>query len=286
MKTILVTGANGQLGMELRKLAGSVEQFSFDFLDIEELDLTNQDAVDYFFVDKNYYAIINCAGYTAVDKAEENKMLADQVNGTVVKMLAEKANEKESIFIHISTDFVFDGRLSRPYNENDLPDPQSVYARSKLLGEQYFMAYANRGMVIRTSWLYSEYGHNFVKTILKYGIEKDSLRVVFDQVGTPTYAFDLARAIVYILTLNKKIQGKGIYHFSNEGVASWYDFAMAIIEIAKINCKIIPIETIDYPLPAHRPAFSVMNKAKIKNEFNLEIPHWKDSLKVCLQRIL
>jgi dTDP-4-dehydrorhamnose reductase len=285
MSKILVTGANGQLGNELRKLAKDQKSNFFTFIDIQEVNLLDQQQVDSFFDTWQFDIIINCAAYTAVDKAEQEKDLADKVNGFIVKTLAEQANRQNASLIHVSTDFVFDGLKSTPYFEDDIPAPQSAYAQSKLLGETMFLENARKGFLIRTSWLYSEYGHNFVKTIMKYGAEREELKVVFNQAGTPTYAYDLAKAILAGINSSYNMKDCGIFHFSNEGVASWYDFAVAVIQLSGISCKIIPIEEKDYPLPAKRPAFSVMNKAKIKETFNIEIPYWRDSLEICIKRI-
>lgn len=285
MKSILVTGSNGQLGNELKKIAAINKKHEFTFIDIEEVNLLDKAQVDSFFSEAHFDVIINCAAYTAVDKAEEETDLANRVNGDIVKILAEQANSQNAALIHISTDFVFNGSQSIPYVESDSPAPLSAYAKSKLLGEEMFIDFAKRGLLIRTSWLYSEFGKNFVKTIMKYGRERDALKVVFNQVGTPTYAFDLANVIMSGIDSGYNMNDCEIFHFSNEGVASWYDFARAIIQIAGINCNIYPIETKDYPLPAERPSYSVMNKDKIKRTFNIEIPYWRDSLELCINRI-
>lgn len=285
MKKILVTGGNGQLGSELKKIVEKGTPDKYTFIDIQDLDLLQQEEVNQYFSNNHFDIIINCAAYTAVDKAEEERDIADKVNGDIVKILAEQANMQNAALVHVSTDFIFDGSKSTPYTENDKPSPQSAYAKSKVLGEKMFIDFAKKGFLIRTSWLYSEYGNNFVKTIMKYGKERDELKVVFNQVGTPTYAFDLANAIMAGIDSAYDMNNCEIFHFSNEGVASWYDFAVAIIQIAGINCKIYPIEAKDYPLPAERPSFSVMNKQKIKKIFNIEIPYWRDSLELCIKRI-
>lgn len=285
MTTILVTGSHGQLGNELQKIAGRYPELEFIFTDIDELDITCKGELFEFVQQKKYDFIINCASYTAVDKAEEEPKLAGMINGKAVKLLSEAANKNNISLVHISTDFVFNGNSNKPYIETDKPEPQSVYAKSKYEGEKYFLEIAQKGIIIRTSWLYSEFGNNFVKTIMKYAEEKGELNVIYDQVGTPTYAYDLAGAILEIIRPVKKFSKPEIYHYSNEGVASWYDFAVSIVELAGIDCHIIPIEAKDYSLPAKRPHFSVMNKAKIKNDFNITIPYWRDSLKICIDKI-
>jgi len=286
MRNILVTGSNGQLGNEMKKLSNSYGQFSFVFTDVEELDITNGKEVKVFFKTNKFDYVINCASYTAVDKAESEPKLAHKINAQAVKILAEACNNHGCMLIHISTDFVFNGKNNKPYVESEKPDPLSVYADSKFIGEELFLDSVDIGMIIRTSWLYSEFGGNFVKTIMKHAKDKDSLNVVFDQVGTPTYAFDLAEAILKIISSGSKIEGRDIYHYSNEGVASWYDFAVAVVELADIHCDIKPIEAKDFPLPAARPHYSVMNKAKIKKDFGLEIPYWRESLNECIKRIV
>ena len=283
---ILVTGANGQLGSEI-KVVSKDYLYNFFFTDKDELDITKKEDIEKF-IDKNEInLIINCAAYTAVDKAEEEKELADLINHKAVKYLAEISKEKNIPLIHISTDYVFDGKNYRPYIEDDKTNPQSVYGLTKLKGEESFKNSGARGIIIRTSWVYSSFGGNFVKTMLRLK-DRDELNIVFDQVGTPTYARDLAKAILKIV--NKYYEKLNnfkaeIFHFSNEGVCSWYDFAKAIFEIKNIDIKINPIETKDYPTPAKRPHYSVLNKNKIKKEFNIEIPYWKESLKNCLKEI-
>jgi dTDP-4-dehydrorhamnose reductase len=229
--------------------------------------------------------IINCAAYTAVDKAEQESDLAHLVNATATGNLARAAAKAGSYLVHISTDYVFDGKSCTPYSEKDPTNPVSAYARSKHAGESHVMSFSTRAMIIRTSWLYSEFGHNFVKTILRYGRERGELKVVFDQTGSPTYAGDLAALILTVIPSLIGREGVEIFHYANEGVASWYDFAKAIVEFSGINCRIVPIETKDYTLPAVRPAFSVFNKSKIKQTFGIEIPYWRDSLKKCIERI-
>lgn len=286
MKNILVTGGNGQLGNELKKLSKNYGRFSFVFTDVEELDITKSKEVSDFFKSNKFDYVINCASYTAVDKAESEPELARKINAEAVKILAEACNRHGCAMIHISTDFVFNGKNYKPYVESDKPDPLSVYADSKFTGEELFLDNIDNGMIIRTSWLYSEFGANFVKTIMKHAKDKDSLNVVFDQTGTPTHAFDLADAIMKIISSGSKIRGRDIYHYSNEGVASWYDFAVAVVELAGIQCDIKPIEAKDFPLPAERPHYSVMNKAKVKKDFGLVIPYWRISLNECIKRIV
>jgi len=282
---ILVTGSNGQLGQELRKLSQKYPDHEFIFTDIMELDITNQNSVEKFFEDVKPEAVINCAAYTAVDKAESDASRAFELNGTSVGHLAKNSSQAGAIFIQISTDYVFDGIKSTPYTEDDVPNPQSVYAKSKYQGELETLKYASRGIIFRTSWLYSEYQNNFVKTIINKGKERGHLNVVYDQVGVPTYAGDLAEAILNILPALKNHQGVEIYHYSNEGVASWYDFAKDIVEFSGIKCTINPILTINYPLPAMRPPFSVMDKTKFRKQFGIEIPYWRESLRKCVKII-
>ena len=298
---ILVTGANGQLGSEIKylvtnNLTFNIKHLTFFFTDKDELDITNEDNIRKYVNENDIDLIINCAAYTAVDKAEEEKEKSDLVNHIAVKYLANTAKEKDIPLMHISTDYVFDGKNYRPYTEEDPVNPQSVYGLTKLKGEEAFINSGARGIIIRTSWVYSSFGHNFVKTMLRLK-DRGEIGVVFDQVGTPTYARDLAEAILRIidvkcLMLNEKEKNNltsniehltfnnvEIYHYSNEGVCSWYDFAKAIFEIENIDIKVNPIESKDYPTPAKRPHYSVLNKNKIKKEFNIIIPYWKESLK-------
>lgn len=283
MKKILITGSNGQLGSELRKLSVNFPYLSFHFADIEELDITNTNSINLYFENNSYNYIINCAAYTAVDKAESEPDKALLINSEAVKHLSEIALRYKIKLIHISTDYVFDGTSCKPYTEEVQVCPVSQYGITKLEGEKQIEKSGCDAIIIRTSWLYSSFGNNFVKTILKYSKEKPELKVVFDQIGTPTYAEDLASAILQIINSNKF--ETGIYHFSNEGVCSWYDFALEIVNAKNINCKITPILTSEYPTPAKRPHFSVLNKNKIKNTYNLTIPHWKESLYNCLLEI-
>lgn len=280
-KNILVTGANGQLGSELKHLS-QFHPFHFVFTDIEELDITSMEEMEAFFSSQKFDWVINCAAYTAVDKAEEEKELADLVNHKAAGNLAAVSSRFKAKLIHISTDFVFDGNSFTPYTEKDKPHPLSVYGKTKWEGEKAVLKRCPQAVIIRTSWLYSSYGNNFVKTIMEAAKKRESLNVVFDQIGTPTYARDLAQAVLSIIRFRDFVPG--IYHYSNEGVASWYDFAKAIMEIAGMECRIEPIETHQYPTPARRPACSVLNKAKIKKTYRIEIPYWRDSLKKCLRK--
>ncbi len=282
---ILITGAKGQLGSEIKELSPLYKNINFLFTDIEELDITDYNTLGKFFFKNKFDCIINCAGYTAVDKAESEINQAALINTTAVKYLAEYASQQNALFVHISTDYVFDGGNCKPYLESDLTNPKSVYGKTKLDGEVEVIFNSRKAIVFRTSWLYSSYGNNFVKTILKAGKEKGFLNVVSDQIGNPTYARDMAKTILDILPQYNSIEKFQIFNFSNEGVASWYDFAKEIIEIAGIKCSINPVETKDYPVVAARPLFSVLSKTKIKKQFNITIPYWKDSLKECIKKL-
>ena len=282
---ILVTGSNGQLGNEIRLLAKEYPNFDFIYTDIDELDITNPEKVNEFFSACYPQVIINCAAYTAVDKAESDESTAYLINATAVENLAKSAASFGALLVHVSTDYVFDGKTYIPYDESDKTNPKSAYGRTKLAGEEAVIRYAGKAVIIRTSWLYSAFGNNFVKTMIKYGSERDGLNVVYDQVGTPTYAKDLAKAILDILPSALLKSGVDLFHYSNEGVASWYDFAKVVITLSSITCDIKPILTKDYPLPAQRPCFSVLNKSKIKEMYNIQIPYWSDSVKDCIQRL-
>jgi dTDP-4-dehydrorhamnose reductase len=337
---VLITGKDGQLGKSLERIARQYPQYDFEFVGRERLDLSSAENITEFFIGQHFDVIINSAAYTAVDKAEIETELAEQVNHLAVKQLAEIAKQQESVLIHISTDYVFNGQNFKPYIETDLTAPQSVYGATKLKGEQAIQEINPKGCIIRTSWVYSEYGNNFVKTMLRLGQERDVLNVIFDQVGTPTYAGDLADAILAILSSkfsifseetnsvigrpspvitseakqstavhdakeqvrqathvktdtvisNSKLSIQNstfcnVYHYSNEGVCSWYDFAKAIFAYSHTECQLSPIETKDYPTPATRPHYSLLNKSKIKIDFNLTIPYWQDSLKHCMQSL-
>ena len=286
--TILITGSNGQLGSEIKDLAGNYKDFDCLFMDLPELNICNADSLDTFIVGQDISAVINCAAYTAVDQAEEDPEIAEQVNAKGILNLVSALRKVKGKLIHISTDYVFDGNSFVPYKELDNVSPIGVYGETKRAGEQFVINSDIDSIVIRTSWLYSAYGKNFVKTMLKLGDERDELGVIFDQVGTPTNASDLAKTCLDILSdkslVNISAKGK-IYHYSNEGVASWYDFAAAVMELGSLDCKVRPIETKDYPTPAKRPNFSVLNKSQIKMDFNIEIPYWRDSLKKCIQKL-
>ncbi|MBE9492178.1 MAG: dTDP-4-dehydrorhamnose reductase [Bacteroidetes bacterium] len=282
---ILVTGANGQLGNEIKLISRKHSDIHFYFTDVDELDITQITHVENFLKENPVDIIINCAAYNAVDKAEEDEESAFMINSIAVKHLSQLAFQKKIFLIHVSTDYVFDGIKNMPYTESDIVNPLSIYARSKQEGESQIQSTLKRGIIIRTSWLYSEYGNNFVKTIIKFAKDRDALNVVCDQVGTPTYAKDLAEVIFKLISRTNKIREVEIYHYSNEGVASWYDFAKAIVEISGINCQINPVETKNFPLPAHRPFFSILNKSKIKKFLDIDIPYWRESLKDCLQNI-
>ncbi len=280
---ILVTGANGQLGSSIRKISGNYKNNNFLFTDMPEVDITNVDLLRDLVKKNNINAIINCAAFTAVDKAESCNDLAAKINVDGPKNLATVAKEVGAKLVHISTDYVFGGKSCLPLKETDKPAPIGVYGRTKRMGEAEVEMSGCDAIVIRTAWLYSEFGANYVKTMLRLGREKDHLNVVFDQVGTPTYATDLAVAIMTLL--EKGFSGYELYHFSNEGVISWFDFTKAIFEIAGIKTPVGAIESYEYPTAAERPAYSVLNKRKIKDA-GVEVPYWRDSLKKCLDILL
>jgi len=282
---ILVTGANGQLGSELKALAPSYPACHFTFTDIDELDITKLPVVMPFMKEGHFDVLINCAAYTAVDRAEEEPEKALLLNATAVGNLVFGCMATSCFPIHISTDFVFAGDQAWPYKENDGTGPDSVYGITKLQGEEHFLDLASRGMIIRASWLYSIYGNNFVKTMLRLGDERKELRVVNDQVGSPTWARDLATAILEILPQAVNLQKPEIFHYSNEGQCSWYGLAAEAIRLAGIDCMVTPIQSSDYPTLAKRPAYSVLDKSKIVNTFGLSLPHWKDSLKNCIESL-
>jgi len=286
INNILVTGANGQLGNEIRVLSQDKKTDSqFYFTSSKDLDISNFEAVEIFLITNSITHIINCAAYTAVDKAEKDEKNAIEINYFAVKNLAQISKKLDIKLIHISTDYVFDGNAFIPYKEDEITNPKSVYGKSKLDGENSIHDINPiNSIIIRTSWVYSSFGNNFVKTMQRLGNEKDELGVIYDQVGTPTYARDLARAILEIVPKlnNRKVE---IYHYSNEGVLSWYDFAKEIMKMEKLNCRINPIETKEYPTPAKRPHYSILNKSKIKKDFDIIIPYWKDSLKECLKEL-
>ncbi|MBR2102710.1 MAG: dTDP-4-dehydrorhamnose reductase [Prevotella sp.] len=281
---ILITGCNGQLGNEMLLLEKDYSQHTWHNTDVAELDITNQLAVEQFVAEKKIDGIVNCAAYTAVDKAESDNERCTTLNTVAPAYLAAAAEKRGGWMIQISTDYVFNGTKHTPYVETDTPCPDSVYGSTKLAGELGVQKFCRKAMIIRTAWLYSTFGNNFVKTMIRLGKEKEQLGVIFDQVGTPTYARDLARAI---MTAIEKGIVPGVYHFSNEGVISWYDFTKAIHRLAGINtCRVKPIHTAEYPTPAHRPHFSVLDKTKIKQTYGIEIPWWEESLKECVDMLL
>ncbi|NPA68469.1 MAG: dTDP-4-dehydrorhamnose reductase [Chlorobi bacterium] len=287
MPKILITGANGQLGNEIKKISNNFKYFDFIFTDVDDLDITDIKKIEDFYYSQKFDFIVNCAAYTAVDKAETEPEIAEKINAFAVKNLAEISRENKIPLVHISTDYVFDGKSKIPYKEDDAVNPQSVYGKTKLKGEE-FAKTAYEYFIIRTSWLYSSFGNNFVKTILRLGREREELKIVSDQTGSPTYAEDLAFAVLKML---QKISGfsgsySGIYHFSDEGSCSWYEFAKEITKISGIDCNILPISTEEYPVPAKRPEYSLLDKSKIKTTFDIDIPFWKDSLKRCLKELL
>ncbi|MBK9389911.1 MAG: dTDP-4-dehydrorhamnose reductase [Bacteroidetes bacterium] len=287
MAGILITGANGQLGNELRNVSRQYYGYDFTFTDIDILDISNATATKEFISNLKPDWIVNCAAYNLVDKAESEPDAAMLINGIAVKNITEAISGSECRFIHISTDYIYGGSSNVPCNEEVVPDPRSAYARSKLAGEKYALMHPG-SMIIRTSWLYSAYGNNFVKTMLKYGSEKEFLKVVFDQTGTPTYAADLADAIMKIISgviRNQFAFIAGVYNYSNEGVCSWFDFATEIMNEAGLNCRVLPVLSKDFQQVATRPTYSVMDKTKIRENYNLEIPHWRTSMIKCLKLI-
>lgn len=291
MYNILVTGSNGQLGTEMRLLSVQYPQHTYFFTDIAELDITSREAVNKFVTENIIDIIINCAAYTNVDRAETEEELAYEINALAVENLGMSGAQ----VIHISTDYVFPGDGCVPYSEDDVVAPRTAYGRTKLAGEQLLQKVCPKAIIIRTAWLYSSFGNNFVKTMLRLGQERESLGVVFDQVGSPTFAGDLAKAIFEVI--NAPVWHAGVYHFTNEGVCSWYDFTHEILEKAKIilptetaqkvsQCQLCPILSSEYQYQTPRPHYSVLNKSKIKNEYNIEIPYWTESLLVCLKKLL
>lgn len=286
MKTVLVTGANGQLGNSIRLLAENHPGYNFLFTDVDTLDITNPAAVRGMIKDNQVDFVLNCAAYTAVEKAEEDEALCRRINAFAVGVLGKAAHEAGAKMIHVSTDYVFSGTSYRPYVETDVTCPVSAYGRTKLAGEEILQEVCPDAVIIRTAWLYSEFGSNFVKTVLRLGKERDQLGFVFDQIGTPTYAGDLAAAILAVVTADERNAFvPGIYHFSNEGVCSWYDFTVKILQIAGIDCRVLPIETKDYPTKVVRPPYSVLNKKKIKTTYGITIPHWEESLRLCMEKL-
>ena len=284
-KRILVTGANGQLGSEMRKL-GAVSPNEYIFTDVAELDITDKAAVMAFTEQNNIEIIVNCAAYTNVDKAEDDEAMAELINSTAVRNLAEAVKAVDGTLFHVSTDYVFGADGNTPRAEDMPTNPLGVYGRTKLHGEQAIAEVGAKAIIIRTAWLYSEFGNNFLKTMLRLTAERESLNVVFDQVGTPTYAGDLALVIFSIIEANIYIGNEGIYHFSNEGVCSWYDFATEIaIASGHVDCNIQPCHSSEFPSKVTRPPYSVLDKTKIKQTFDVDIPHWRDSMLYCLERL-
>lgn len=284
-RTILVTGANGQLGSEIRELAAQFSDFDFLFTDLPELDITNETDVTSYFRKNKPDVIVNCAAYTAVDKAESEPEPAFRINAEAPAILAAQAAATGALLVHVSTDYVFDGTGSRPYLESDPTNPASVYGKSKLAGEEAVRTSGGNAIIIRTSWLYSAFGNNFVKTIMKRGTEQGWLRVVDDQFGSPTYARDLANAILSLIPKAKANSGIEIFHYANAGIISWFDFAKAIVEIAGIHCDTTPVKTGEFPVVAPRPMYSVMDSNKFCRQFNIQIPEWHSSLKHCIDRL-
>lgn len=283
---ILVTGSNGQLGSEIRQLVGSSAN-DYIFTDVSELDITDRNSVLETVRGKEIDVIINCAAYTAVDKAEDYEATADRINHTAVKNLAEAAFANNALLVHISTDYVFGGTKNLPFSEDDDVNPLGAYGRTKLAGEKAVKESGCRFVIIRTAWLYSSFGNNFVKTMLRLTSEKENIKVVYDQVGTPTYAGDLAEAIFKLVENSSFTGNEGIYHYTNEGVCSWFDFAKEIAELAgHTKCRIDSCRSEEFPSKVKRPAYSVLDKAKFRNTFNIEIPYWKDSLKKCMKKMI
>ncbi|MDC1046894.1 dTDP-4-dehydrorhamnose reductase [Candidatus Pseudothioglobus singularis] len=291
---ILVTGKNGQLGQSIKRLLdekciANLSSFSFIFTSREELNLENLESIQSYFVNSDIDIIINCAAYTKVDQAEENQNKANLVNHNAVRELAKISKKNKIKLIHISTDFVFNGYKREPYTEDDKTSPINIYGETKLAGELAITSSMPfNSIIIRTGWVYSEFGNNFVKTILNLATKSNSLDIVSDQIGTPTYAYDLAYSILHIINTKNFLQNvkpTAIFHYSNEGKASWYEFAKEVISISGINCNLNPIKTEDYPLPAERPKYSILSKKKISQEYALNIHHWKDALKACLKNL-
>lgn len=282
---ILVTGANGQLGREMQRLS-AVSPNNYTFTDVAELDVTDAGAVRQAVAQTRAEVIVNCAAYTNVERAEEDEEAADRLNRGAAENLARAAEANGATLIHVSTDYVFDGTGHRPYTEAMATSPLGAYGRTKLAGEEAVKASGCRYLILRTAWLYSEYGNNFLKTMLRLTSERETLRVVFDQVGTPTYAGDLALAIFSLIETGRYAGNEGVYHFTDEGVCSWYDFAVEIAAAAGHGtCRIIPCHTSEYPTKAQRPAYSVLDKTKFKETFQMDIPHWREALIYCMKRL-
>ncbi len=285
-KKVIVTGVGGQLGWSIKQLSGQYPTLDFVFTDVAEMDLTKQDSIKHFIQQNPPDYFIHCAAYTAVDKAETEKDLALAINATAVGTIAEECAKVDAKLIAISTDYVFDGNGTKPYLPYDETDPLNYYGYSKWLGEKAALESNPQTIIIRTSWVYCEHGSNFVKTMLRLMKERDELKVVDDQVGSPTYAPDLAKAILdIVIELENGNNHKGIYHFSNDGIISWFDFATAIKELSSLNCHVLPLPSAAYPTPAKRPAYSGLNKDSIQSDFHIQLKHWKLSLQVCLERL-
>jgi len=285
---VLVIGSDGQLGSEIKELVSNYSKLEFVFKDLPDLDICDADLLNSFIKENNINAVINCAAYTAVDKAEQNFEISEQVNSGGVKNLTNALEKVDGKLIHISTDYVFDGSNSEPYKESDPVNPLGAYGKTKRDGELFVINSAIDSIVIRTSWLYSSFGNNFVKTMLRLGYKKNLLSVISDQIGTPTYARDLAKVCLDLISIScvERMSKKGkVYHYSNEGVTSWYDIAITVMELSGSNCKVKAIQTTDYPTLAKRPYYSVLNKTKIKKDFIIDIPYWKDSLKDCINKL-
>lgn len=288
--TILITGAAGQVGNEFRFLAFTHPQFQFIYTDVEQLDITKLGETLRFFKRNTPQYVVNCAAYTAVDKAETDVALATKINVNGARNLAKACQATGATLIQLSTDYVYHNNQNTPFKEGDKTSPKGVYAKTKLRGDLAALKFCERGIVLRTSWVYGTFGNNFVKTMLRLGKEREELNVIFDQIGTPTYARDLAKAILKVAQQieNQDVDPKilrGVFHYSNEGVTSWYDFTKAIFDIRNIACRVNPIETSQYPTPAARPPFSVLNKAKFRETFGIEVPYWRDSLVACLKEL-
>lgn len=282
---ILVTGANGQLGREMQRLS-AVSPNNYTFTDVAELNVTDAGAVRQAVAQTRAEVIVNCAAYTNVERAEEDEEAADRLNRGAAENLARAAEANGATLIHVSTDYVFDGTGHRPYTEDMATSPLGAYGRTKLAGEEAVKASGCRYLILRTAWLYSEYGNNFLKTMLRLTSERETLRVVFDQVGTPTYAGDLALAIFSLIEAGRYAGNEGVYHFTDEGVCSWYDFAVEIAAAAGHDiCRIIPCHTSEYPTKATRPAYSVLDKTRFKETFQMDIPHWREALIYCMKRL-
>ena len=282
---ILVTGANGQLGREMQRLS-AVSPNNYTFTDVAELDVTDAGAVRQAVAQTRAEVIVNCAAYTNVERAEEDEAAADRLNRGAAENLARAAEANGATLIHVSTDYVFDGTGHRPYTEDMATSPLGAYGRTKLAGEEAVKASGCRYLILRTAWLYSEYGNNFLKTMLRLTSERETLRVVFDQVGTPTYAGDLALAIFSLIEAGRYAGNEGVYHFTDEGVCSWYDFATEIAAAAGHDkCRIIPCHTSEFPTKATRPAYSVLDKTKFKETFRMDIPHWREAMIYCMKRL-